>query len=736
MKKIFIFLWTFLSVITTLAQTNETEPNNGFTEANAVGFDTPIKGAIGVKGDEDFYKITLTKPSVVNISVEGLASNQYMYVEMFDSNQKSTGYSESGGNGKNVYHNQLQCSVGTYYIKLTTSFGTASATQYTMKITADITDIYECNNSFNDAKEVPLNTEIKASINSTGDEDFYKITLTKPSVVNVSVEGLASNQYMYVEMFDSNQKRTGYSESGGNGKNVYHNQLQCSIGTYYIKLTTSFGTPSSTQYTMKVNTDVTDIYECNNSFNDSKEIPLNTDIRASINSTGDEDFYKITLSKPSVVNISVEGVASNQYMYVEMFDPSQKRLGYSESGSNGKNVYYNQLQCSIGTYYIKLTTSFGTPSNTQYTMKVNADVTDIYECNNSFADAKVITLRTTVKAAINPDGDQDYYKFTLANKTTLNLILTEIPSGMTAYMDLYGQTQNFLVRGTNVTTTSSIKKAALEAGTYYVRIFASGFNPALYSLLVAPDTLLPPKISANKLSVCPGNDIILTATECTGIVKWSTTATGLSITVKPTVNTTYTATCEDGGKTSGVSQLLVITMNPIPNIVALASNGGDYYESQMINLSATGGISYKWSGPNNYASNQQNPQITNSKAGNSGIYSVTGANADGCTASNSVNVKVSILTAIEEEPNPSEIQVEVSPNPTQEVCNVKIDLLKPSKVALQLRDISGKSLQEQTLSNTNKHHETTLEFSNYPAGVYLLQVNVNDKRVVRKIIKQ
>jgi VCBS repeat-containing protein len=368
-------------------------------------------------------------------------------------------------------------------------------------------------------------------------------------------------------------------------------------------------------------------------------------------------------------------------------------------------------------------------------MKVNADVSDIYECNNSFADAKEIPFRTAIKAAINPDGDQDYYKFTLANRTTLNLNLSEIPSGMTASMDLYGQTQNFLVRGTNATTTSSLKKVALDAGTYYVRIAASGFNPALYSLSVAPDTLLPPKISANKLSVCPGADVILTATECTGVVKWSTTATGLSITIKPSVNTTYTATCEDGGKTSGISQPLVITMNPIPNIVALASNGGNYYESQTIDLSATGGISYKWSGPNNYASNQQNPQITNSKAGNSGVYSVTVTNADGCTATNSVNVKVNILTAIEEEPSLSEIQVEVSPNPTKEFCRVKIDLLKPSKVSLQLRDMTGRALQEQTLSNPSKHHEATLDFSKYADGVYLLQVNVEDKSVVKKVVR-
>lgn len=276
-----------------------------------------------------------------------------------------------------------------------------------------------------------------------------------------------------------------------------------------------------------------------------------------------------------------------------------------------------------------------------------------------------------------------------------------------------------------------------NSGVYSVTISNTEGCTATATINILVETIiLPPVITANKLIVCQGDDVLLTASGCIGIVKWSTNATGLSIVVKIESKTTYSATCEVGSRASEFSQLLTITTNPIPNVTASASNNGNYYESQNIDLSASGGIAYKWTGPNNFASTQQNPQILNSKAGNSGVYVVTAANADACTASNSVNVKVSILTATEEDPNSSEIQVEVSPNPTQEICKVKIDLLKPAKVSLQLRDISGKSLQEQKLTNSDKHHETTLDFSKYPNGVYLLQVVVDGKNLVKKVAKE
>ncbi len=56
---------------------------------------------------------------------------------------------------------------------------------------------------------------------------------------------------------------------------------------------------------------------------------------------------------------------------------------------------------------------------------------------------------------------------------------------------------------------------------------------------------------------------------------------------------------------------------------ANASNSGPYCSGQNIQLSASGGSNYSWTGPNGFTSNSQNPVIPNSTTAYNGTYTVT-----------------------------------------------------------------------------------------------------------------
>ncbi|WP_207625685.1 beta strand repeat-containing protein [Niastella populi] len=59
-----------------------------------------------------------------------------------------------------------------------------------------------------------------------------------------------------------------------------------------------------------------------------------------------------------------------------------------------------------------------------------------------------------------------------------------------------------------------------------------------------------------------------------------------------------------------------------------------------LNLTATGGSTYAWTGPNGFNSNIQNPTITNATTGASGSYTVTVTGANGCIANATTNVTI------------------------------------------------------------------------------------------------
>jgi gliding motility-associated-like protein len=87
-----------------------------------------------------------------------------------------------------------------------------------------------------------------------------------------------------------------------------------------------------------------------------------------------------------------------------------------------------------------------------------------------------------------------------------------------------------------------------------------------------------------------------------------------------------------GNATNGY---VTITVSTLPGISA--TNTGPYCPGQTIQLNATGGGTYSWSGPNGFTSTLQNPTIPNMAAVNAGTYTVTVTNS-GCSSSTTTTV--------------------------------------------------------------------------------------------------
>jgi gliding motility-associated-like protein len=102
---------------------------------------------------------------------------------------------------------------------------------------------------------------------------------------------------------------------------------------------------------------------------------------------------------------------------------------------------------------------------------------------------------------------------------------------------------------------------------------------------------------------------------------------------------TYTITYTIGGS-CGSKDSTVITVNAGPTATA-TTNTPLVCAGQPINLNvnATAGATYSWSGPSSYSSSSQNPVIASSATSNSGIYTVT-VSSGTCTAIDTVSINV------------------------------------------------------------------------------------------------
>jgi predicted RNase H-like HicB family nuclease len=108
---------------------------------------------------------------------------------------------------------------------------------------------------------------------------------------------------------------------------------------------------------------------------------------------------------------------------------------------------------------------------------------------------------------------------------------------------------------------------------------------------------------------------------------------------------TYLVTVTDSNGCTSAAGSTTATVNPNPP-TPTADNNGPIVEGSTLNLMAStvNNTTYSWTGPNGFASADQNPSISNATSAASGTYLVTVTDSNGCTsAAGSTTVLVTAL---------------------------------------------------------------------------------------------
>lgn len=179
-----------------------------------------------------------------------------------------------------------------------------------------------------------------------------------------------------------------------------------------------------------------------------------------------------------------------------------------------------------------------------------------------------------------------------------------------------------------------------NSGTYTVTVTDVTGCTDTISTRVVINPLPAATVSSNN-PVCLGNQLQLSASGGNSY-SWSGPAGFMSSAQNPVINEvmpintgTYTVTITDLNNCTSLYQE-TISANAQP-IVSISSNSPVCIGGQ-VNLSSGIGSSYLWSGPNGFSSTSQNPIIISSQPAQSGSYTVTVTESNGCTSSSSTSL--------------------------------------------------------------------------------------------------
>ncbi len=364
---------------------------------------------------------------------------------------------------------------------------------------------------------------------------------------------------------------------------------------------------------------------------------------------GDDGFLIKLASDGSTEWAKVYGGASNDRFNAMAIRPSSfgyAAVGYSESfTSGGRDVY---LVVTDVNGHTECNQQDWSPTNVTVTPNVatsglNVVTTGHSTFNQSFTPNtpafpfNCLCTKQNLSANININGPA----MVCANQSGVNYSFTSI-TGVPAYnWAATSATLNAPLNATSVTANFGTSQAQIIAQA----VFGNCSDFDIDTIIVDIDPVAA-TISGTS-PICLNQSSTLTANAVNpqsgvGGYAWSNLDNNQSTVVSPNSagSYVYTVTITDGlGCTATASYTL--NVNSLPN--ASATSNSPVCVGQTLNLNATGGVSYSWTGPNSFGDNTNNPSISNVNTAHAGTYTVTVTDANNCTNAASVNIVVNSL---------------------------------------------------------------------------------------------
>lgn len=257
-------------------------------------------------------------------------------------------------------------------------------------------------------------------------------------------------------------------------------------------------------------------------------------------------------------------------------------------------LFYGQKYAATGIYTVSLTSQYGADSIGILNLQVNpAPLAYIYSNNRqvSAIDAYCDGVDLALEARSNNSSATFEWE---DESTAANRIVNPHESN------------TYTVIAVNPTTTCTSLPATLTVTTVPVP-----------ELSISGDT-----------EICYGESTTLTLADANNVeatYRWSTGATGTSITVNPTTTTTYTVTATTSNASACTATAsLEVVVNALP-VVAATASVGEICRDSVVTLTATQveGYSYSW---NTGAATA----VATTAATNTGVYIVTVTDQNGC----------------------------------------------------------------------------------------------------------
>jgi FKBP-type peptidyl-prolyl cis-trans isomerase len=445
-----IVLLTILVLLPCSAQSQtESEPNDRRQQANEIRLGESVMGHFQERGDYDWFKLVIDRPSrsIIRVDLSGVPEVD-VSLAIYDEAGHQLKRTNASSTGEPEAITSFGIVEGIYFI---TAYGKESNDKDLYTLSARLIGPWEEGKEFepNDEREqayaIRLGETIEGFFQENRDYDCYKLVIDEPgkNIIRIDLSGVPEVD-VRLEVADETgaQLKSSNSRRKGDPESIIN--LGITEGVYYI---TAFGNEANVNDKYALSTrligpwEVGKEFEPNDSHRQANEIRLGERVQGLFQAENDTDWYKLNIDLPgqNIIRVDLSGVPGvNSVLHIN--DSQGHRIKHSDMQRQGGPEEIINFGVTEGVYYIEISFSANQKNeNETYTLSTVLvgpwEEGAEFESNDDTNEANEIKLDSVIEGHIQPNNDRDYYLITIP-EPGMDIFVVELSSPAQANLHL------------------------------------------------------------------------------------------------------------------------------------------------------------------------------------------------------------------------------------------------------------------------------------------------------------
>lgn len=336
-------------------------------------------------------------------------------------------------------------------------------------------DLYEPNDSFGTAAEIPPTGEHVVTIFPRGDADWLSVDVADPGQLSIETTEAPENLDPAFRVFNADKTVivNWVTAPRPGGDTVGFADL-AEPGRYYIELrdgNDSDGSVSPFKLTTRF-TPTPDQYEPNNSMGYATELRPGGEIAFNILPRGDADWFRVTVDDPGELAIKIDEGPENLDLHFRVFDANRKVLvnWVAPYSKGGLTEGFADLP-EPGSYFIEVRDGNDDARSVKHATLATVFTPTVasLEPNNSFGAATPVPLEGETLAHILPRGDADWHAVYAPGPGRLDVTIDEVPENLNVAFRVFNADQQVVANWITAPREGGVTTGAVDlpaAGWY------------------------------------------------------------------------------------------------------------------------------------------------------------------------------------------------------------------------------------------------------------------------------